>query len=131
MTVRDTDPLTLTWTPLGGFPMNHWGCLVCRSPTVGSQVPPALSVPHLHTLIPHGQVPEHTPDSSERKLLQTASEHIQKAQICKPGRDHKFENLVLPLGKHKGGCQHLTKTRHMNLRILPQEGAIDMKQAYS
>lgn len=77
-------------------------------PPIGPQVPPALYVPHPHKLPPHGQLPVHTPNGSERELLQTVSEHMQKAQICKPGKDHRLENLVLPLGKQKEGSQPLT-----------------------
>ena len=66
-------------------------------PPAGPQAPPALYLSHPHTFPSHGQFPVDTPNGSERELLQTASEHMQKAQICKPGRDHKLENLVPPL----------------------------------
>lgn len=84
--------------------------LAHRHPSVPSVThipPPHHTGTHTHTH-PWGQLSVPAPDSGESKLWQMASEPSQKASSILGARERsQTRALVLSMGKHKGGCQHM------------------------
>ena len=86
--------------------MSHWGCLAHRSQT--SQLSPLV----LYTFDPHispscSQLLVHIPNSNDRKLWQTASEHLQKfCQNLWVRENQQIWALLLTLENEKEDCQH-------------------------
>ena len=101
------------------LPMSLLGCLghsvypswptdtpVCQA-SLTYHLPTTQAHTHTHTH-PWGQLSVPAPDSGESKLWQMASEPSQKASSSLGARERsQTRALVLSMGKHKGGCQHM------------------------
>lgn len=106
---------------LGGPPTSHWELLTCRSLQVTCEHP-QYTLPH--TPSPYGLFPVHTPNSSKNKLLQKASEHMQKVQFHGPERDFLWESKGKVVSTQRGTMQDGEKFKNSATR------GRKMKQAY-
>ena len=120
--------LLMSQTPSRSPTVSSWDALPL-DPLADPWAPPVLHEPHPHTPPSYGWLPVHTPNSGESKLLQMASEHMQKAILSlKTWRKTQFEIwLYLWESEREVVSTRLVhcriKGKHASLRILPQEGA--------
>ena len=104
-----------------------------QTPPMGT---PALYMSYPYTSTPQSQLPVCAADGDKSKLLQVASEQVQKASLNVGTWERpQTKHTAPPCENKKGGCQHSAgfgriKRRHISLRILKQDRAGSAEQAH-